>query len=747
MRRWAAPLLLAAAVLAALVALEAKTPFYFLQDDNRAQNLPFFVHAYEALAQGRIALFNFHQYLGTPFLATGQASVLYPPMYLSLALSQLFLGHLQGGVDVLVVLHLLLAALGMYWVARLLGLSEEPAFLAGLSWPLCSFVMYVGNSWVPYTAFAAWFPFMLAGALLLLRRPGPAPLALLVAARTLLFLDGHPQNFLYATIFEVLVVGLATLADAGVLAARRGIRFPGVAPAAAGVQAASRVPRFLPRYLLSFVLTFAASAPLLFPMLAQTAASAGRSDALPLNVYLSGIAKAAELLRGFADPYGDGLSLNNGRYYSFIGRPLVLLAAFGVAAVGLFLLARTWRRPDGMVLAAGDAANRTLRRVLLVAGPTAALAWFWATDTEFLTFLYGVPILNRFRWPFKLTIFLSFFLILLGAMGLQVLKNRLLPEAPAGGAFVSARRHRERTVAAAIVLVGAIVLQYGDLARLYLAYPLKTMKIQTEAVPLTEPYAATIGQERVVAMGFRADIGDTGKTIAYDYASLFGLYYFAGYDPLVSKANSEATMGLNYDAVLCRGLGPTAQIPNTQRLRAYGVRWYVAPAGTPDKDLAEMVPVASDGMRTLYRDDRAAPMAFAEEGARASADGVALEIGVNGLTVRTDRAEASRIVVAFLRNPAFSISVDGRTAAFAADAYDRVAFDVPAGAHVVRIAYRDAPFELGLAVAGAAALATLGAWLLSRRLRRLRAAKKAVPPPAMPGGGEARPSGDGAASE
>lgn len=734
MRRWAAPLLLAAAVLAALVALEAKTPFYFLQDDNRAQNLPFFVHAYEALAQGRIALFNFHQFLGTPFLATGQASVLYPPMYLSLALSQLFLGHLQGGVDVLVVLHLLLAALGMYWVARLLGLSEEPAFLAGLSWPLCSFVIYVGNSWVPYTAFAAWFPFMLAGALLLLRRPGPAPLALLVAARTLLFLDGHPQNFLYAAIFEVLVVGLATLADAGVLAARRGIRFPGVAtPVSASAPAAPRVPRFLPRYVLSFVLTGAASAPLLFPMIAQTMASAGRSDALPLAVYLSGIAKASELLRGFTDPFGDGLSLNSGRFYSFIGRPLAFLAAFGVAAVGIFLLARAWRRPDGMVIATEDATNRTLRRVLLVAAPMAALAWFWATDTEFLTFLYGVPILNRFRWPFKLTIFLSFFLILLGAMGLQVLRNRLLPDALSGGAFVSARRHRERVAAAAIVLVGAIVLQYGDLVRLYLAYPLKSMKVQTEAIPLTEPYAETIGQERVVAMGFRADIGDTGKTIAYDYASLFGLYYFAGYDPLVSKANSTATMGLNYDAVLCRGLGPTAQIPNTPQLRAYGVRWYVAPVGTPDKDLAKMVPVASDGMRTLYRDDRAVPMAFAEEGASASADGVALEIGVNDLIVRTERAVDSRIVVAFLRNPAFSITVDGRKTAFAADTYDRVAFDLPAGAHVVRIVYRDAFFECGLAVASLSALLTLGAWLLARRLRRRRTAESAARagPPAV----------------
>src|SRR5659263_672398 len=52
------------------VIIEIRHPYMFLQDDNRDLGLPNFVHAYRSLMNGEIALFNFHQYLGTPFMGS-----------------------------------------------------------------------------------------------------------------------------------------------------------------------------------------------------------------------------------------------------------------------------------------------------------------------------------------------------------------------------------------------------------------------------------------------------------------------------------------------------------------------------------------------------------------------------------------------------------------------------------------------------------------------------------------------------
>ena len=708
MRRAAPLLLLAGTVIAVLLCIELQTPYYFLQDDNRHQYLPLFVHAYDSLMKGNLALYDFHQFLGTPNLAMGQTAVLYAPMYLALGASQLFFGHVFAGLDLLVGFHLVVAALGMYLLVRTLGLSRPAAFLAGISWPLCSFVVYVGDSWVVYTAFAAWFPFLLTGAALLLRKPGPASASLLVAAHTILFLVGHPQNFLYGILFEALF--LLLLYGSGYADAKSD--FP-------------RVKRVLRWYLLSFVLTAVACAPLLLPMLSQMQVSADRSTALSYVDYSSGPAILKELVRGLTDPFGQGDSLDSARYYSYVGLPMLFLAALGFLA-GLFRLARavTPRRfwPEN---AGAAAADRPLLFVWIATVPLAVFAFLWATNTWITPLLYHLPILDRFRWPFKQVFFMAFFLILLGAAGLHALsghpqegQGRIIPR-PVALSLDFVRRLPWRRIAAAGIVFLLLALQTYDLAHLYLDYPRKSLKRQSEPLPLSEPFAPIIGAERLASVGFDVGTSRSGLTLGYDYAALWGLYQFAGYDPFVSADNSEHVFGLNYDAMIDRNGGAGAAIDSLDYLRSWGVRWYVAPVGTPSAELAGMVPVASDDDRVLYRDDLAVPMAFALVDGSAVAEGVSLDIGTNRLTVHTDRAAETTVVVAFLANPSFVLTVDGVPRTLGRDATGRMTFAMPAGAHVAQIVYQDRSYQLGIVVLLVGALATGAvAFVADRRRRR-----------------------------
>ena len=139
MSKWMPYVLLGLLVSAVFLITEWYHPYFFLHDDNRAQYLPYYVHNYRALMNGEIAVFNFHQFMGTTHLANGNAAALYPLSVLSVGLSQLLFGHVFAAIDITVYLHMLLGAWGFMALMRRLGRSWGASFFSGLTWPLISF--------------------------------------------------------------------------------------------------------------------------------------------------------------------------------------------------------------------------------------------------------------------------------------------------------------------------------------------------------------------------------------------------------------------------------------------------------------------------------------------------------------------------------------------------------------------------------------------------------------------------------
>ncbi|MGH2590461.1 MAG: hypothetical protein ACRDGW_06655, partial [Actinomycetota bacterium] len=112
----------------------------------------------DALAEGRVPLWNPFEMAGTPFAADAQSGWLSAPTML---LSWLF--GCGGGMRALVVLNPILAGLGLWWFLRKERLGHVAATAGGLSLAMAIAASSVAIS-MPFAGFLAWTPFALAGA-------------------------------------------------------------------------------------------------------------------------------------------------------------------------------------------------------------------------------------------------------------------------------------------------------------------------------------------------------------------------------------------------------------------------------------------------------------------------------------------------------------------------------------------------------------------------------------------------------
>lgn len=172
--------------------------------DIAVQFHPWKVFARGMLAAGEIPYWNPYTHAGAPFLANVQSAVFYPFDLI------LFLLPMEYFFGLSLLLHLWIAGLGCYALARICGASAFPALFAGLAYGLNGFTMihipfgnhltYAGAAWAP------WLFFVTAGYVL---RPGQR-LAWSAAGALVVwlhFMCGHPQMLFYSLVFDVLLVG------------------------------------------------------------------------------------------------------------------------------------------------------------------------------------------------------------------------------------------------------------------------------------------------------------------------------------------------------------------------------------------------------------------------------------------------------------------------------------------------------------------------------------------------------------
>ncbi len=154
------------------------------------QQIPWRAAVREAIAEGRLPLWNPHVLAGEPLLGVAQAAVLHPGTLFGLLLP------LPQAWTFDVTLRLLIALLAAFLLLRDLGCCTRASLLGGLGWAFSNWmVFYLG---VPPMAAAAPIPLLLLGVRRLTREPGARSAAIAVAAVLLIAAAGHPETLLHA---------------------------------------------------------------------------------------------------------------------------------------------------------------------------------------------------------------------------------------------------------------------------------------------------------------------------------------------------------------------------------------------------------------------------------------------------------------------------------------------------------------------------------------------------------------------
>lgn len=651
-----AQIILVFALIILIATVEMNHPYFFLQDDNRDQYLPYFVHNYRAALQGEVALYNFHQFMGTPHLSNGNSAALYPFTIIAVGLSRMVFGHYFATVDLVVIMHFLIGALGLFRLMRHFKTSVLSTFFSAFTWPLISFFFYIGNSWFIATAAVAWLPWMVLFGLYVFERTSIKNIVLLSVLRVTHFFAGHPQFFIYSVIFEFLFVEGYAIKEA---VKQKPVRFD---------------IKFQLRYLSSFVLTAIWSLPLLLPMYHQMKDSV-RGGKLDWATFQSGSTWLGMWVDGLTKPYA--------------GHVFQSISFFGGACVTLVIV--------GMILWIVSLFSHNKlqikhRAVMSISLILAIIAFLWAGNIGFINqLIYQIPILNQFRWPYKLLIQCYFFVVIFAGLSLDKLQVGIL-------GFLKEER-RAGVVLSVFVAFALIMTQYLQFSNLYINSDVRAVRIHRESVPWEEPLAQLITGGRIASVGFDYTSQWTAKTLAFDYCTFWDLDNYAGYDAMLQSAQQEAMGGFGsysgyYDDW---GINQSTILERIPELRKSGVKYYVVNTDYVQKYGGLQLPmIYSDESRVVYEDSFARPLVYWED--NLSDSGIRnLSRTANKLSFYTNQTTADKLILNYIPNEYFHLTIDGKEVAIT-EGHREMSVELPAGQHFVRLIYRDLIFEIALAV-------------------------------------------------
>uniref|UniRef100_UPI00404A5854 hypothetical protein n=1 Tax=Candidatus Roseilinea sp. TaxID=2838777 RepID=UPI00404A5854 len=301
-------------------------------------------YASAALREGRLPLWNPYTFMGAPFLANSQAGFFYPLNVLTAWMP------VEQAVSWNIVLHLTLAGLGLYALARRgMGLRQPAALASGLAFGLGGYLGAQVEHLNQLQALA-WLPWQML-CLFALRRGNALRTTLALAALIALqVLAGHTQSVYICLAGLGLTAGALALAPAHDDASRPGnhsricamLRLFGALGAAT---------------LLALALAGAQLVPTL-----ELAGQSARSGGLPYNEVASFSWRPWVVARALMPTYGDPLFPEYVAYVGAAGLGLALLGALASFRVGV-APTRWWRNAApaltltvaGFVLALGAA--------------------------------------------------------------------------------------------------------------------------------------------------------------------------------------------------------------------------------------------------------------------------------------------------------------------------------------------------------------------------------------------------------
>ncbi|MCR5593910.1 MAG: hypothetical protein K6F79_09230 [Saccharofermentans sp.] len=684
-----------------LVALEIRQPYFFLQDDNADSYICQYVHSLRSASQGQLPFYNFHQLGGIPFLDRGQTGELNVFVYIGGILSQLFLGHLCGTVDFTASLYLIAGAAGMFlFLKKKTGIADYVAMMGAIAWSFNSFSIYCGSNWIISIILTGCFPWMVLSTVYLSENNGLKAILLAAIPKVFMFYSGHPQYFIYAIIFDYLF-GLSYL----FFFTPKGNKL-------------KTECRFTLKYFLSGLVITLWSLPLLGPMFRAMIISVDRTGAPDINYFIEYRFRLEDFFLSLVYPVMQydvtGFKQLIGKEAAVVDEIIAIQKNMAHIGIVLFLIVLL-----GLVRFISSFSRRltkeekTLYRWMYSLLPVAVISFLWGGTKWFNMIIYHIPMLNRFRYPFKVMQIFLFFLIMFACLSLQQM--------------ISGMKKQKKAKAVSITL---LVIECINLLAVYFILPVRFFGLYTNSPkPFTEPlYDDLCGSRYVTVLDSpffwkenpetleersQRVPHDTAALLSYNYATYYGLDCVSGYDLLTSIENVTASDVLLYYTDSIGGSVGYFYDGFVDHMRSKGVRYYVtltSNADTVEEELSSygITRWAEDDNRVIFIDGQEEPLAFSGD----DYGDVTLEEHINYLEVTTPESfEGGKVTVNYTHNRDFIATVDGQETAItdSGDYHDMIVDGVPSGSHKIVFRYVEHTFRncLMVSAAGTAVLAVL----------------------------------------
>ena len=160
--------------------------------DMRGLFYPWLSTTREAILEGRLPFWDPYQFGGYPFLSNPQVAFFYPPTWLAILLPS----HI--GISWYVVLHIWMAALGMWLYVRIMGGNRLGSALAAVTFGFSGFV--ASRVWAGHIGLLAtftWLPWLLLATVWSLRRKELWAAVVAGVPFGLAILAGHTPSLAY----------------------------------------------------------------------------------------------------------------------------------------------------------------------------------------------------------------------------------------------------------------------------------------------------------------------------------------------------------------------------------------------------------------------------------------------------------------------------------------------------------------------------------------------------------------------
>jgi hypothetical protein len=494
--------------------LQYYSPNYFLYDDNVNQFLAYAKFNWESIVEKlTIPHINYYQYLGQDYLGQGQNSILSPSLYLAVFLSKSISSNYFWTVDILMLIHLIVAGIGFYYLCHYLKISEILAVFGTLLWLTLPFQVMISKSWFAVINIYPFLPLNLVLIFALLDKPRFSIAFLLGVVKALSYVCGH-AHFVIIMIYTEILFVLIHFITLNVFLSKNRLRIFSlqIGLLTFDYKRAYKIfYNFVPFYFLSFITFLALSAPQLFPTIIAKNVSALRFEPLVFEKILMNSINPIVFFQSQFGLFEKPIFFWGKSVMLFIGFPLLFL---------LLLFSESIRQNKTI--------NLTITLVLI-----SALVFLLGTKAyKFTLFL---PFFNSFRWIIKHYLYFLFFFSILVVFlcNCYLMKNGDI---------------KDKILIYGIFLVS---ITMNILINHYFASGNKNafgpfhIKNHTE-----DPFHDVIKKKkgRVITIGFRNDFGinnylnhnNTFEYLLFTFPTFWKYFHFNGYDPLVSEKNFHA---------------------------------------------------------------------------------------------------------------------------------------------------------------------------------------------------------------